>query len=279
MSLDMLDMKSIESLEDLGKSLKHYREQKGFSIEQIQKYTKIRSKFIYAIEKGDFSLIPGGDVYVRGFLKNYVEAIGLDSEKVLQQYKMLTTKTDDIDNNTEASEEENTEKSHIKFLPNMTIVLVIALIIMIIVFIIRANKAPVGDPQKPPINHETILEEDASDKEDEKPTPKEPIEEETKNISVDIVDDTWEKTTYIVRDKHIEVTVDVNDRCWLSVKKDGSNDYEGILNKGDQKVFTAKQDLIIRIGNPMSVNISINGEDFGIPGGKARNFIFKREDS
>ena len=65
------------------------RESRGISLEQINKDTKIRIKYLEAIESGELSKIPGGEVYIKGFLSSYGEAIGLDSDQIIQQYKNI----------------------------------------------------------------------------------------------------------------------------------------------------------------------------------------------
>ncbi|XEC97175.1 helix-turn-helix domain-containing protein [Paenibacillus tarimensis] len=74
-----------EGMSDLGALLKKAREQKGLTLEDIQDMTKIRKRYLEAIEDGDYSVLPGS-FYVRAFIKNYSETVGLDSEEVLRLY-------------------------------------------------------------------------------------------------------------------------------------------------------------------------------------------------
>jgi cytoskeleton protein RodZ len=54
-------------MKELGEFLKKTREEKGISLKDIQDRTKIRSRYLEAIEKGEFQIVPG-EVYLRGFL-------------------------------------------------------------------------------------------------------------------------------------------------------------------------------------------------------------------
>ena len=56
----------IKGPKELGKYLKKRERILMYQWNKYKKETKIR-KYIAAIEKGDFSAIPGGDVYIRGF--------------------------------------------------------------------------------------------------------------------------------------------------------------------------------------------------------------------
>ena len=79
----------IKNSKELGEYLRSSRENAKISLEQVQKQTKIRIKYLKAIENGDFSVMPGGEVYIKGFLKNYADSIGLDSDNILEHYNNI----------------------------------------------------------------------------------------------------------------------------------------------------------------------------------------------
>jgi cytoskeletal protein RodZ len=72
-------------MSDLGALLRKAREQRGYTLEDIQEYTKIRKRYLEAIETGDYKVLPGS-FYVRAFVKTYAETVGLDAEEVLRLY-------------------------------------------------------------------------------------------------------------------------------------------------------------------------------------------------
>ncbi|MDP9321629.1 MAG: helix-turn-helix domain-containing protein [Chloroflexota bacterium] len=69
----------------LGDALRQQREQMGVTMEQAAEDTRIREKFLQAIESGDYQSLPGG-VYTKGFLRNYAEYLNLDAEEMLAIY-------------------------------------------------------------------------------------------------------------------------------------------------------------------------------------------------
>ncbi|MFC4307353.1 helix-turn-helix domain-containing protein [Cohnella boryungensis] len=73
-------------MSDLGALLRKAREQRGYSLDDIQEYTKIRKRYLEAIETGDYKVLPGS-FYVRAFVKTYAETVGLDAEEVLRLYQ------------------------------------------------------------------------------------------------------------------------------------------------------------------------------------------------
>ncbi|HWI54257.1 MAG TPA: helix-turn-helix domain-containing protein, partial [Desulfobacteria bacterium] len=64
-------------MQSIGESLKNAREQKGISLEQAEDDTKIRKRYLQALEDGEYSIIPGS-VYAKGFLRNYANYLGLN---------------------------------------------------------------------------------------------------------------------------------------------------------------------------------------------------------
>ncbi len=62
------------------------RERKGVDLFRAERDTKIRSRYLAALERGDYRELPGA-VYTKGFLRNYAVYLGLDPEEVLRQWR------------------------------------------------------------------------------------------------------------------------------------------------------------------------------------------------
>src|SRR6056297_68986 len=75
-------------MESIGKKLKTAREEKGYSTDQVARDTNIARRFILAMEQEDFSAFPG-DTYLLGFLRNYGDYLGLDSERLVNLYRNM----------------------------------------------------------------------------------------------------------------------------------------------------------------------------------------------
>ncbi len=75
-------------MEVLGDRLKKVREDKGYSIEQVSRETNIARQYLRALEDEDFSVFPG-DTYLVGFLHNYADYLGLDSDEMVSLYKNM----------------------------------------------------------------------------------------------------------------------------------------------------------------------------------------------
>ena len=62
------------------------RERKGVDLVRAERDTKIRVRYLSALERGDYRDLPGA-VYTKGFLRNYAIYLGLDPEDVLRQWR------------------------------------------------------------------------------------------------------------------------------------------------------------------------------------------------
>ncbi len=62
------------------------REHKGVDLYRAERDTKIRARYLAALERGEYKELPG-DVYTKGFLRNYALYLGLDPEEVVGQWR------------------------------------------------------------------------------------------------------------------------------------------------------------------------------------------------
>ena len=69
----------------LGDALRLQREQMGVTLAQAADDTRIRLKFLEAVESGDYQSLPG-NVYTKGFLRNYAEYLNLDPDEMVALY-------------------------------------------------------------------------------------------------------------------------------------------------------------------------------------------------
>ena len=78
--------KKIKSEKSVGETLKEARETKGFSISEIEAETKVRAKYITAIEEGNWGQF-SDDIYLRGFISAYVKFLELDIDTIMKTYE------------------------------------------------------------------------------------------------------------------------------------------------------------------------------------------------
>ncbi|MDX6554886.1 MAG: cytoskeleton protein RodZ [Miltoncostaeaceae bacterium] len=71
---------------EIGNTLREARLRRGFDIPQCEQETKIRAKYLRAMEEEQFDLMPS-PTYVRGFLRTYADFLDLDGQLVLDEYE------------------------------------------------------------------------------------------------------------------------------------------------------------------------------------------------
>jgi cytoskeletal protein RodZ len=72
---------------EIGTTLREARMRARIDISEIEAETKIRAKYLRALENEEWNLLPG-PTYVKSFLRTYAEALGLDAKLLVEEYKL-----------------------------------------------------------------------------------------------------------------------------------------------------------------------------------------------
>jgi len=70
---------------EIGNSLRETRLRQEFDFPEVEHVTKIRAKYLHALEDERFELLPS-HTYVKGFLRSYAEYLGLDGQLYVDEY-------------------------------------------------------------------------------------------------------------------------------------------------------------------------------------------------
>lgn len=76
---------SDESRTEFGPLLRHAREKRGMSLQQVAATTKISARVLDALERNDPSKLPGG-IFSRAFVRAYAKEVGLDPEETVARF-------------------------------------------------------------------------------------------------------------------------------------------------------------------------------------------------
>jgi hypothetical protein len=79
---------------DIGSSLREARVRQGLDFPELEQLTRIRPKYLRALEDERFDILPA-PTYVRGFLRAYADALGLDPQPFVDEYNSRFTVGDD----------------------------------------------------------------------------------------------------------------------------------------------------------------------------------------
>jgi len=229
-------------LKEIGEYLHRVREEKKISLKEVQEATKISMRYLEAIDRGDFEGIPG-EVYRKGFLVNFANAIGLNGQEILQKYNQLKiSKEDELRQvqNQMAIQESNTphalDNEQLKGLYLGIVVALIGILIVASFFLFPSYRKSNLD------------------------------EENTSNVN-SVTAKTSGKTNKQGLIAPITVNAVFKENVWVQVKSDGDYLYGADGANFDasksQQVWTAQRELIIKMGNPAGVVLSFNGKELG----------------
>jgi cytoskeleton protein RodZ len=73
-------------MQAIGERLREARMRQGLDITEVEVATKIRAKYLRALENDEFTMLPGS-TYVRSFLRTYAEYLGLDAQLLVEEFR------------------------------------------------------------------------------------------------------------------------------------------------------------------------------------------------
>ena len=71
---------------DIGSTLRETRIREKIDITTVEEATKIRAKYLRALENEEWGVLPG-PAYVKSFLRTYAEFLGLDAHMLVEEYR------------------------------------------------------------------------------------------------------------------------------------------------------------------------------------------------
>jgi cytoskeleton protein RodZ len=72
---------------EIGESLREARMRARIDVSEIEAKTKIRAKYLRALENEEWGLLPG-PTFVKSFLRTYADALGLDGKAMVEEYRL-----------------------------------------------------------------------------------------------------------------------------------------------------------------------------------------------
>ncbi len=283
--MENLERRSI-TLETIGEKLQKARIDRGLTIGDLQKITKIQRRYLEAIEENDFDAMPS-DYYKRTFIRQFAEAVGLNPRPLLRRLdgkpeEEELTNTMALSMPVKGSRkskynETNTKKSLIaSYIPVALLVLVVAAIIGTIVWAIMldSEKGPiVPTPNKATIvdsgsKLETSTTTEKSETE-ESTKDSEKTEEKKKETNISLVSDDGETVVYKLAnwEKPMKVAFKgLDNAAWVGLQNSQTQEifYQYTIQpKEELETFVPDEldSFSIVVGASRNVTIFINGEE------------------
>ena len=235
----------------MGAYLRAARTEQGVSLERAAQDTKIKADFLMRMESDEFDFI--APAYARGFLRSYARYLKLDDLPFLDEFdrRFGTGSVESVQ--IVAADKAKTKKvrDHSPF-SRWTILLVLAAGVLLALALIGiftpkpardrgrvAGQATESSPSRSP-----DAEESPKSSPSPSPTP----------------------TEKLLLADGMELTVSAtNGDCWVDVDSDGADTFAEILPVGESETFTAEDEMVVVLGAPSSVELTLNDVDLGSP--------------
>ncbi|MBT2665738.1 helix-turn-helix domain-containing protein [Bacillus sp. ISL-4] len=273
---------------ELGNRLKEAREAKGLSLEDLQELTKIQKRYLIGIEEGNYSMMPG-KFYVRAFIKQYCEAVGLDSEEIFEQYKseIPSIYSEELPEQLSRVQSRKTipagNSKVVEMLPKiLAVVLVIGAAVLIWVLVSNYMSNPDNDDKKNAKENAAVgynksdgfneekenadqkQNEEKSDSSDEKNEDDAVVKDEKKEQKLAVTSSSGKNSTYELKNTDtFKLKVTSKGSPWVGIKNgEGKLLFQGTIDKDNSQEidFTNEKEAVINIGRAYETEIYVNDE-------------------
>ncbi|MBO0996810.1 helix-turn-helix domain-containing protein [Bacillus sp. SD075] len=271
---------------ELGIRLKEAREAKGLSLEGLQELTKIQKRYLIGIEEGNYSMMPG-KFYVRAFIKQYCEAVGLDSEEIFEQYKseIPSVYSEELPEQLSRVQSRKTipagDSKVVEMLPKiLAAVLVIGAAVLIWVLVLNYMSNPDNDDKKDAKQSDSVgynkseefnkEEDNADQKQNEKKSDssdeknEDDVKDEKKEQELAVTSTSGKNSTYELKNiDTFKLKVTSKGSPWVGIKNgEGKLLFQGTIDKDKSQVidFTNEKEAVINIGRAYETEIYVNDE-------------------
>lgn len=255
-------------MSQLGERLRLARESQGLSISQAALETRILQRYLVALEEADYQQLPG-DVYARGFVRNYANYLGLPAEELIELYRRERGATDRIKVVPAASAPR--VRSYV--LPNFFGVFFITFALLGLTYIALSALGRIGESTaQTAARSDTALPATPTTLATEAAVAAAPATAFVVPTSAPAAAPTANAVAggaaigtpapSPTPEAPIMVKVSVKEGStgsWLRIQVDGETQFEGIMKGGQTQDFQARRRIFIRSGNPAVVFVSVNG--------------------
>lgn len=259
-----------ETNQSIGAALREARTAKGLTLEDLQQATKIQKRYLIAIEDERFSDLPG-DFYVRAFIKQYAETVGLDGQALLEQYHddLPNTKTQEYvekvtDDNPARRTAEHTENERLANLRRrVPLIIGVLVVVVVLVGIWLASTNRAQQDRSTEVETSSVS---VSGQTDQSSAKKDSVDstDRAHDVSFTQVSSSGTDTTFEMKNAPVRkvVTIQTDQSAWAAVNVDDTSIWQGTLPaSGTHKVTLATDatSVTVNLGNAPATTVLING--------------------
>jgi cytoskeleton protein RodZ len=234
---------------EIGSSLREARLRQGLDFPELEQATKIRGKYLRALEDEQFTLLPA-ETYVKGFLRSYAEYLGLDGQLYVDEFNSRYVVGED---QPAPRPRRSTQPSRRPRVQSRVVLLTLLGIALVTALVIVAWTRPGTDKQSIAGLESNQTATTAATK---------PSTTRTRPV---------QRAATVAR---LEVTATL-DASWLQVHRSTSGGpivYQGTLEKGERQVFVGRR-LWIDVGRPEVLSVKLNGKLTRFPRGRPKVLV------
>ncbi len=284
---------SVIIFKEIGETLKQTRLSLHLSVDEIEKYTNIRSHYLNALENGKLDQLPS-PVQGRGMLSNYANFLNLNTEKLLTRFaEGLQTRREELLSPDEKKKKSNSEnqpasqailatKKYLSLDFIMTIVLIMGVfsIILFAAAQITSPRSETETTQNPPSISDVLLQETAFTPEANITPTIAPNQVLNTENGVGLETNNENNETFLPEgDLPLQVYVIAKQRVFLQITADDEVVFSGRTVPGNAYEFSAEQQITLLTGNASGIDVYFNQELVGNLGdiGEVKNYLFTLE--
>lgn len=232
-------------MQTIGAKLKKIRLEKGLTLEEVHKQTKIHLNILRAIEEE--SLVNFSPVYIKGFLKIYCNFLGLNPSECIAEHRQVQAPVKTL------PQEQNKKTSlPIAKMPKMAVLMVAVLMIAVIglfnlgkfIFLKASHLS-----RKSTLAARVVVPRQTKKKEVTK------LQKSKRPASM-LKSQQKEQTV----SSEIRLGIRAKEDCWIQLKTDGKVIFQNILRKGRFENWQAKEKIEFSLGNAGVVELEVNGK-------------------
>ncbi len=254
-----------------GQILRNARVDKGWSLTQAEEVTKIRIRYLEALEEEAYHILPG-DTYAKGFLRTYAKHLGINPEEVLEHYKALGQQQEKPLPAEPAPPLPRRRPQWIK--PVLVAVTgVVALVVVIGIASLSKQPGTTIAPEDIVTPLPTTPQEEVVQQPENTPPPDNtpPAQTSPSNPQNVIAQENEGLVAQLV----------FSQPCWIRVNVDGQFAFEGTFTQGATKELKAKDQIeLVTVGNAGGLTVTLNGKTWpslGAQGQVVNNIILKKD--
>jgi cytoskeleton protein RodZ len=231
-------------MSEFGLHLKQARERRGISLRQIASATKISTVALEALERGDFSRLPGG-IFSRAFVRAYALEVGLDPEETVRQYTELADAAAASSAREVAiAEITDDDRMFLERQRQAGVWLRVVAVVLVIAVGGAIGWWRVSVSRRASAATPTMVTE---------PPPAAPVEP--------VPSTTPEATpTTPVSSRAVSIQIHADASCWVQVTSDGRLVLSRNLSGGESQTFEADREMTVQFGNAGAISWSVNGK-------------------